>query len=126
MPIDYESREIASKKDASGSLKALMLAYYISGAIAVGVAAEMLSIIVTDRDYVLWIPVVFFAVGGIALVVAAFLIQRRRGLWFSKVVAILFILAFPIGTIIGIYSLVVFSGRDVRLVYEDRRMRGGK
>jgi hypothetical protein len=66
------------------------------------------------------IGAVFIVTSGVANLVSGILIQRRSGRVFSLVVAGLNCLAFPVGTVLGIFTFLVLLRPSVEEVYESR------
>lgn len=60
-------------------------------------------------------------VWGILIILSGYWIGKRRNRTFSIVVAALCLLSFPIGTALGVFTLVVLVNDDVRQEYEAAR-----
>ncbi|MBL0043167.1 MAG: hypothetical protein IPP33_01750 [Flavobacteriales bacterium] len=67
-----------------------------------------------------WVLFIFIEVMGILNIVSGRLISRQEGRTFSMVVAAFECLHFPIGTALGIYTIVVLNDAEVKVAYESR------
>ena len=67
-----------------------------------------------------WVLFVFVEVTGILNIVSGRLIARHEGRTFSMVVAAFECLNFPLGTALGIYTIVVLNDAEVKEAYGSR------
>jgi hypothetical protein len=68
----------------------------------------------------LFVMIIFFVLGilfGVAQIISGRLIKLRKARWFSFAAAIVNLLLFPYGTILGIFTMVVLERNSVKDQY---------
>lgn len=67
-----------------------------------------------------WIGGLLFAAGGIANILSGFFLLQRKYRTFSFVIAGLNCLQVPLGTLLGVFTILVLSRESVRASYESQ------
>lgn len=70
-----------------------------------------------------WVLFVVVEATGILLIISGRLIARREGRVFSMIMAGLECLSFPLGTALGIYTLIALNDEEVKAEYDARVVR---